>query len=145
MSKDEDKDEDLSFKDKDEDKDLGPPRILEDKDLGYLKDNNTAKRIIVVTSLTFQGHVTYRSRDNLIPRRPFAIGGDRRSFETKPLFYNAFRDIGPCSTANVTQWYWHDLKRHQPKVKAWPFLVSFNKRVKVIHFGINRFLIYDFL
>jgi len=80
--------------------------------------------------------VINRSRDHSIPHRPFSIGivlskdytNRRWSLGTKPLSLTVSKIFnGECDTmVNMT-------------------LNVLYAKVKVIHFGTNRFVIYDFL
>jgi len=78
--------------------------------------------------LTFQSHVTSSSRDHLIPRRPFPIGG-----LLEPSLYKLYLTVSEI--VNVECHAMVDMTLIRP----------LNKLVKIIHFGTNRFIIYDFL
>jgi len=71
--------------------------------------------------VTFRGYVTSSVTWPLDSRRPIPIGG--------PLESNGFRDIQRRMWRSCSR----NLKRHS------------KQRSKVIHFGTNRFLVYDFL
>jgi len=81
-----------------------------------------------VMSLTFQGHVT--SSVTWPFDSPYAISY-WWSFGTKPLYLTVSKifNVKCNAVVDVMTWPWYDL---------WT-------KVKVIHFGTNRFLIYDFL